>query len=246
MLDKDYAKTDLLCLDANRKDLIGIEVDESTLNLHTQVFVCQAGRQPVALDIPPRSSPGFSITSISIQKLAANIASVLEFSGTRLTQVEKAMLEQKATLDTFASPDGSKILVRFTVDSPTTIGKKTLVSHGARRPNGRRVGRSGLGRAEAGKIPIDWRALIERHCVAENIAQPVGEVTPPHPTPPPPTRKTSAPFIRGPPSTAASATGRHPPAHPSARWTMNCNPFQLAMLDYNLNCSTGCRAIAVE
>ena len=25
-------------------------------------------------------------------------------------------------------------------------------------------------------------------------------------------------------------------AHPSARWTMNCNHFQLAMLAYNLNC----------
>jgi hypothetical protein len=25
-------------------------------------------------------------------------------------------------------------------------------------------------------------------------------------------------------------------AHPSGRWTMNCNHFQLAMLAYNLNC----------
>jgi hypothetical protein len=25
-------------------------------------------------------------------------------------------------------------------------------------------------------------------------------------------------------------------AHPSGRWMMNCNPFQLAMLAYNLNC----------
>ena len=52
------------------------------------------------------------------------------FSGTRLTQIEKATLEQKATLDTFASPDGTKILVRFTADSTTTAGKKTLVFMG--------------------------------------------------------------------------------------------------------------------
>jgi hypothetical protein len=130
MLDKDYAATDLLCPDANRKDLIGIEVDESTLNLHTQVFVCQAGRQPVALEIPPRSSPGFSITSVSIQTVAANAASVLQFSGSRLNQIEKATLEPKTTLDTFASPDGTKILVRFTADSTTTAGKKTLVFTG--------------------------------------------------------------------------------------------------------------------
>jgi len=130
ILDKDYANRDLVFPDAPRTDLIAIEVDESTLNLHKQVFVCQAGRQPVALDIPPRSSPGFSITSISIQKLALNAAAVLEFSGAGLTQIERATLDQQATLDTFASPEGTKILARFTANSTATAGKKALVFTG--------------------------------------------------------------------------------------------------------------------
>ena len=129
ILDKDYANAELVFPDASRKDLIAIEVDESTLKLHTQVFVCQAGRQPVALDVPLRSSPGFSITSISVQKLALNTAAFLEFSGAGLTQIEKATLDQKA-LDTFASPEGAKILVRFPADSITTAGKKTLIFTG--------------------------------------------------------------------------------------------------------------------
>jgi len=128
ILDKNYTHTDLLFPDKKRKDLIAIEVDESTLNLHTQVFVCQTDRDPVPLDIPQQSSPGFSISSISIQTVPVNTASVLEFSGTGLTQIEKATLEQAGTLDTFASPDGTKILVRFPADS--TPGKKALVFTG--------------------------------------------------------------------------------------------------------------------
>ena len=130
VLDKSYTASDLLCPDASRRDLIAIELDESTLNLHTQVFVCQAGRQPVALDIPRQNSPDFSINSASIQKLALNTAATLEFSGAGLTEVRNAVFDNKMPLDTFASPEGSRILVRFTVDSTATAGTKRLVFTG--------------------------------------------------------------------------------------------------------------------
>lgn len=130
VLDRSYRDGDLKYPDPSRKDLISIEIDEISLQVHTQVLVCQRGRRPIGLDVPRQDPAGFSISSVSIQKLKLNTAAVLELSGTGMTAVEKATLDGSTELSTFASPDGMKLIVQFSADATATAGQKTLVLRG--------------------------------------------------------------------------------------------------------------------